>query len=74
MRCIVERLEGETALLEDEEGRRIERPLSQLPPVKEGDALVEEDGVWRPDPERTQALRARARARLERLKRRKTEE
>ena len=40
-----------------------------LPQVSEGEALEEEDGYWRVDPERTERLRRQARARMERLKR-----
>ncbi len=66
---VLDRYEGDWAILEDEEGRMLKVGRETLPQASEGEALEEEDGRWRIDPERTEQLRSQARARMARLKR-----
>ena len=66
---VLDRYEGDWAGLEDESGRMLKVGRDTLPQVSEGEALEEEDGYWRVDPERTERLRRQARERMERLKR-----
>ena len=68
-RYVLDRYEGDWAILEDEDGRMLKVARDTLPQASEGEALEEADGRWRADPERTERLRRQARARLERLKR-----
>jgi len=68
-RYVLDRYEGDWAILEDEDGRMLKVARDTLPQASEGEALEEADGRWRVDPERTERLRRQARARLERLKR-----
>ena len=70
-RYVLDRYEGDWAILEDEDGRVLKVARDTLPQASEGEALEEADGRWRVDPERTERLRRQARARLERLKRKK---
>lgn len=70
-RYVLDRYEGDWAILEDEDGRMLKVARDTLPQASEGEALEEADGRWRVDPERTERLRRQARARLERLKRKK---
>ena len=68
-RYVLDRFEGDRAVVEDENGSMHSIDRSLLPDAREGDALVESDGRWTVDPERTQALRDAVRQRLKRLKR-----
>ena len=68
-RYVLDRYEGEWAILEDEDGRMLKVARDTLPQASEGEALEEADGQWRVDPERTERLRRQARERLARLKR-----
>ncbi len=68
-RYVLDRYEGDWAILEDEDGRMLKVARDTLPQVSEGEALEEADGQWRVDPERTERLRRQARERLARLKR-----
>ena len=68
-RYVLDRYEGDWAILEDEDGRMLKVARDTLPQASEGEALEEADGRWRVDPERTERLRRQALARLERLKR-----
>lgn len=68
-RYVLDRYEGDWAILEDEDGRMLKVARDTLPQASEGEALEEADGRWRVDPERTERLRRQVRARLERLKR-----
>ncbi len=68
-RYVLDRYEGDWAVLENEDGRMLKVARDTLPQASEGEALEEADGRWRVDPERTERLRRQARARLERLKR-----
>lgn len=70
-RYVLDRYEGDWAVLENEDGRVLKVARDTLPQASEGEALEEADGRWRVDPERTEQLRRQARARLERLKRKK---
>lgn len=68
-RYVLDRYEGDWAILEDEDGRMLKVARDTLPQASEGEALEEADGRWRVDPERTERLRRQARERLARLKR-----
>ena len=68
-RYVLDRYEGDGAILEDEDGRMLKVARDTLPQASEGEALEEADGRWRVDPERTERLRRQARERLARLKR-----
>ncbi|WP_373576307.1 DUF3006 domain-containing protein [Parafannyhessea umbonata] len=47
MRAIVDRLEGDVAVLEVDGYRYVDAPLAELPPgVREGDVLDGEPGSW----------------------------
>ena len=46
---IVDRFEGEFAVLEKETGGTVDVPLNSLPTVCEGDVLVLENGVYTKD-------------------------
>ena len=67
---ILDRIEGDFALLEDSDtGKMNPVPLGQLPaPLQEGDCLVEENGTFQVDPERTRQRREEVLQRLKRLK------
>ncbi|MBS4785829.1 MAG: DUF3006 domain-containing protein [Clostridiales bacterium] len=68
---IVDRIEGETAICETEEGR-VELPLSQLPEgTREGSCLRRTAGGYRPDPEEERRRRQRNHAAAARLFRRR---
>lgn len=70
----VDRLEGDFAVLEDENGRMSQRLLGEIPiPVREGDKLEETEGgiVLREDLK--QAALERNRALLERLRKKKNQ-
>lgn len=56
---IVDRIEGETAVCEAENRTHFEIPLAKLPPVTEGDVLVENNGEIHVDAEETQKRRER---------------
>lgn len=59
---IVDRIENGIAVCETEEQGMISLPLERCSgPVKEGDVLVESDGVYRADPEQTEKLREEVR-------------
>lgn len=62
-RVIIDRFEGEFAVCEGE-GKRMENvPRGLLPAeAKEGDCMVEEDGVWRIDADETSSRKARIEA------------
>lgn len=64
---ILDRFEGDTAVLETDEGMlNVER--SELPDaVKEGDVLVNDGGVWSVDKEATDERRSRMREKMRRL-------
>lgn len=70
---IIDRIEGDSAVVEITE-EFVTVPLSSLPEnAKEGDVLVCEGGVYRVDCEATKKRRAAIKARLNRLKK-KTEQ
>ena len=64
---VLDRFEGNWAILEAEDGsmRQIDRVL--LTEAHEGDVLVEMDGQWSVDHERTRQIREAVRQRLARL-------
>lgn len=60
MRYIVDRLEGDVAVLERDDLKFVDVPLSRLPEgVRQHDCLVEKDGEWQLDPDRTEARKRR---------------
>lgn len=61
MYFVVDRIEKDTAVCEKEDGSMINIKVSLLPEdVKEGDAVVEKNGVYVIDREMTQELRRKA--------------
>ena len=56
-RYIVDRFEGDFAVLESENGGTVDILKSDLPDVKEGDVIVFEDGYYKVDREETQRRR-----------------
>ncbi len=65
---ILDRLEGEYAVLEGPEGTTVPCPLAQLPQgAKPGDCLQWDGAAWRIDAEGTLARQARIEARMRRL-------
>ena len=67
---VLDRIEGNVALLEDQDtGRIIPFPLDQLPAsLREGDCLTQENGVFQVDSERTRQRREAALQKLKKLK------
>lgn len=67
-RLIIDRFEGDDALLEEESGamRRVSRASLPLG-AREGDCLLKQDGRLYPDPNRTLQRREQAAKRLEKL-------
>lgn len=64
---IVERIEGDTAILETDSGKE-RLALSELPPgVREGDVLQKGKEGWLPDPSLTALRREEARQRTRAL-------
>ena len=60
MKYIVDRIEGDLAVLEDKAGRHCSVPLSRLSEgVHDGACLNETDGVFTPDPARERKRRRR---------------
>lgn len=71
----VDRIEGSWAVLEGEDRRMSDVPLSQLPcGLREGDRLERTEEGWRVRPELREQKLAKNRALLERLKGRKANE
>ena len=68
-RYVLDRFEGDRAVVEDENGSMHSIDRCLVPDACEGDALVETDGHWSVDSERTRALREAVRQRLKKLKR-----
>lgn len=50
---IIDRFEGEYAVLEKAKGGTTDIPKSELPDVSEGDIVIFEDGTYRVDEEET---------------------
>lgn len=68
MRYIVDRLEGAVAVLERDDLVLVDVPLSELPEnVRQHDCLVEENGEWRVDHERTTERKRRIEEKMRRL-------
>lgn len=59
-RFTVDRIEGNTVVLEDENGDMRTLPSDTLPPVAAGDVLRYENGVYTVDADETAARRAAA--------------
>ncbi len=54
-RFIIDRLEGDVAVLEAADAGFLDVPASELPEgAKRGDSLVREEGAWRVDAETTE--------------------
>lgn len=68
MRYIVDRIEGEIAVLERDDLAFVDVPLSELPGgVRQHDCLEEAGGTWRIDPERTSERKRRMEEKIRRL-------
>lgn len=68
MRCMIDRIEGETAVCEAENGERIRLSLKVLPfGAAEGDALLQREGAWTIDREETEKRRLRMQEKLKKL-------
>lgn len=70
-RYVLDRLEGDWAIVEAEDGSMTRIARTLLSEAHEGDALEEANGQWQVDPVRTEALREAVRQRLKRLARNK---
>jgi hypothetical protein len=67
---VLDRWEGDAAVVEDETGKSFPVARSLLPSTaREGDLLLLEDGRWRMDEAGTRALREQVRRRMSRLRR-----
>ena len=51
---VIDRFEGEFAVLEKADGTTVDVKKSDLPPVKEGDVVIFNDGAYTVDSEETQ--------------------
>ena len=68
MRYIVDRVEGNVAVLERDDLELVDVPLSELPEgIHQHDCLVREGGVWRADPDRTAERKRRIGEKMRRL-------
>jgi hypothetical protein len=70
MMYVIDRIDGQTALLEDIKTQKIlQIPVQHLPTgAKEGDALQSQDGQWTLNREETARRHARISQKMERLK------
>lgn len=66
---IIDRFEGELAVLETDNGMITVSRSSVSPEAQEGDVLRFENGVYLPDREATEARRAAVREKLNKLRR-----
>lgn len=65
----VDRMEGPWAVLEEEGGRMVDLPRTQLPPgLREGDKLERREGGWTLRPDLRAQQLAKNRALLEKLR------
>ena len=65
MKLIIDRIENEAAVCETEDGGFERVPLSLLPEgAREGDVILEEEGIFRPLPGETEARRRRMTGKL----------
>ena len=72
MKYTVDRIEGDIAVLENEDERRVKVKMSLLPEgVREGSCLSEENGVFRLDEASAEALRRKHYMLQQRMKRKK---
>lgn len=68
MRYIVDRVEGDVAVLERDDLAFEDVPLTELPEgTRAHDCLELEGGEWRYDPQRTERRKAAARERIDNL-------
>lgn len=68
MKYIIDRFEGMMAVCEDETKKMVNIPKYRLPlEAKEGDALVEEDGILRLDDAYAQEQRRKVKQLIDRL-------
>ena len=72
MKYTVDRIEGDIAVLENEDERRVKVKMSLLPEgVREGCCLTEENGAFRLDEASAEALRRKHYMLQQRMKRKK---
>ena len=72
MKYTVDRIEGDIAVLENEDERRVKVKMSLLPEgVREGSCLSEENGAFRLDEASAEALRRKHYMLQQRMKRKK---
>ena len=68
MQYIIDRWEGDYAILETDGGEMIDVPRGQIPPdAREGDVLSCQGGLYRVEEEETRARRARIEEKMRRL-------
>ena len=68
MRYIVDRIEGDVAVLERDDLELVDVPLTELPEgVRQHDCLEVEDGAWRIDRDRTAERKRRIEEKMRRL-------
>lgn len=67
MKYIVDRFEGEFAVLEKEEGGTIDVPRSEIPKAKEGDVVLFENGAYSIDAEETKKRKALIEEKMKKL-------
>ncbi len=71
MKYIIDRFEGEFAVLEKEEGGTIDVPKTQIPNAKEGYVVFFKDGVYSIDAEETEKRKALIAEKMKKLFERK---
>lgn len=68
MRYIVDRVEGDVAVLERDDLEIVDVPLSELPEgVRQHDCLEEDGGAWRIDRDRTAERKRRIEEKMRKL-------
>ena len=67
MKYIIDRFEGEFAVLEKEDGGTIDVPKSEIENAKEGDVILFENGVYIIDAEETEKRKALIEEKMKKL-------
>ena len=67
MKYIIDRFEGEFAVLEKEEGGTFDVPKTQIKDAKEGDVVLFDDGVYIIDAEETEKRKAMIEEKMRKL-------
>lgn len=68
MKYTIDRFEGAIAVCEDEQKKMVQIPKYRLPlEIKEGDVIVEADGIFRVDDEETIEQRKKAKELMNKL-------